>query len=666
MQKINLNLIPGGVCPVVNVSQYDEGRQFQLAIFDGSSSYDLTGKTVTILVGKTDGHGCAYDAADEVHNVPVIAVSGNVVTVTTPIQMTAAAGDNMAEIEIATSAIDIRTLNFMLRCEPAALDPNTPVSDTEIPAIERAGWTAVDHYPNINSGNNHWMVWDVNLGEWVDTGVSAGGGGVTDYNDLSNRPQINGNLLTGNKTAGDLGLATNATMTGATSGTAGAKGLVPAPAAGDQDKCLRGDGSWQKVADTLDDLTDTDISSPTNGQTLVYDDTTNKWKNGAGGGGGSSTLAGLTDVSISAATDKQPLTYDSSSSKWVNGGVIPAANGGTGNNQGYIRAGQKSGSSIGGQATAEGYNVTASGLYAHAEGDTTVASGNYGSHAEGQQTTASGLHSHAEGKSNTASGTASHAEGSNNTVSGGSSHVEGIYNQATGDYQHVGGFNNQAGYDYQTVMGYYNKNESDSLLEIGNGVSGARNNAAAVKSDGRIVVNGSDGLVSGSNIGAVELTKTCANSHAAGSYIYVVSEDKVYRVKSTALQVGTTISSSNCDEVVIGDVLKTLNSDLTSIDTDTTSVTGVTFQRNGHLVNMSSYGGTKANLHGAYVPVKYRPNQEFNAAIYLRDGTNAYMGILSINSSGMIRTTYIATYPADNSYPPNNATCYFNVTYFAD
>ncbi len=34
------------------------------------------------------------------------------------------------------------------------------------------------------------------------------------------------------------------TMTGATSSTAGTRGLVPAPQAGDTDKYLKGDGSW--------------------------------------------------------------------------------------------------------------------------------------------------------------------------------------------------------------------------------------------------------------------------------------------------------------------------------------------------------------------------------------------------------------------------------------
>ena len=36
----------------------------------------------------------------------------------------------------------------------------------------------------------------------------GGGGGTSNYNDLTNKPQINGNTLTGNKTSADLGLTT--------------------------------------------------------------------------------------------------------------------------------------------------------------------------------------------------------------------------------------------------------------------------------------------------------------------------------------------------------------------------------------------------------------------------------------------------------------------------
>ena len=551
MQKANLNLIPGSVYPVINVSQYDEGRQFKLAIFDGASSYDLTGKTVTILVGKTDGNGCAYDSTDEVHSVPVIATSGNLVTVTTPVQMTAAAGDNMAELQITDSNAEIRTLNFILRCEPAALDPGTPLSETDIPAIERAGWDAVSHYPYIDAVTNHWMVWDVDAGDYADTGVNAGGGGVTDYNDLTSRPQINSFLLTGNKTAADLGLATDAAMTGASSGAAGAKGLVPAPAAGDQGKFLRGDGTWQAETNTLTGLTDTNISSPTNDQVLKYDSGSGKWVNGNGGGGGSSTLAGLSDVTITSATDAQPLTYDNANSKWVNGGVIPTANGGTGNADGYIRTGKAGGHTPGAYSTIEGYNNGA-GPYAHAEGLGNSASGAY-SHAEGATNTATGAYAHAEGVDTLANNTAAHAEGG--------------YTKASGDCSHAGGYYTEAQYDYQTAVGKYNKNESDSLFEVGNGTGtgSSRSNAIAVKSDGRIQKGASDAFAAASNLAPVEMTRTMAAAHSAGSFLYVATDDQFYQVGSSALSVGATLTpGTNATAKSVADVLSALNSQLTN------------------------------------------------------------------------------------------------------
>jgi len=40
-----------------------------------------------------------------------------------------------------------------------------------------------------------------------------------------------------------------------------------------------------------------------------------------GGGGGSSTLAGLDDVNLSSPSDGQILIYNATSNKWVNGGI---------------------------------------------------------------------------------------------------------------------------------------------------------------------------------------------------------------------------------------------------------------------------------------------------------------------------------------------------------
>ena len=541
MQKVNLNLIPGSVRPVINVSQYDEGRQFQLAVYDGATSYSLTGKTVSINGTKADGHGFSYNASDSVHGTAVVAISNNIVTITTPQQMTAAAGECLTELEIVdTSSNIVHTLNFILMVEQAALGDNTIISDTEIPAIIDAAnananraEAAVEHYPYINTTNKHWMVWDAEHSQWSDTGVKAEGvDGASDYSLLSNKPSINnttlsgnkslsdlgiptayGDLsgqpsinsvtLSGNKTAADLGLATDAAMTGASSGTAGAKGLVPAPAAGDEAKFLRGDGSWAN-----------------------------------GGGGGATTLSDLTDTSISTPTTAQPLTYDSANSKWKNGGVIPTANGGTGNADGYIRTGQKSGTNIGYYATAEGYNTTASGISSHAEGSACVASGASGAHAEGEYTTASGDSAHAEG-SNT---------------------------EASGNFAHAGGKTTLAAYDYQTAIGVHNKNESDSLFEIGNdNTYSGRSNAIAVKKDGRIIKGLSDAFAAASNLGPVEMTRTMASQHAAGSFLFVAADDQFYQVGSTALTVGATLTpGTNATARSIADVLTSLNSDLTN------------------------------------------------------------------------------------------------------
>ena len=48
-------------------------------------------------------------------------------------------------------------------------------------------------------------------------------------------------------TAALNGKAADSDMTGATSSVAGVHGLVPAPAAGDQDKYLKGDGTWSSA-----------------------------------------------------------------------------------------------------------------------------------------------------------------------------------------------------------------------------------------------------------------------------------------------------------------------------------------------------------------------------------------------------------------------------------
>ena len=79
----------------------------------------------------------------------------------------------------------------------------------------------------------------------------------------------------------------------------------------------------------LKQLSDVDITSPTDGQALVYSATLGKWIN-MSGGGGAEYLAELLDVDLGAspeATDGQVLTYSAALGKWVassaGGGVAP-------------------------------------------------------------------------------------------------------------------------------------------------------------------------------------------------------------------------------------------------------------------------------------------------------------------------------------------------------
>lgn len=174
------------------------------------------------------------------------------------------------------------------------------------------------------------------------------------------------------------------------------------------------------------------------------------------------TLAGLNDVAIVSPTASQPLTYDSANSMWVNGGIIPAANGGTGNTTGYVQAGRKTNTTIGLNATAEGSNTTASGMNSHAEGYWTQSTGNI-----------------------------SHAEGDNSIASNGTAHAQNYHTTASGANSSSAGNYTVAGYQDQFVVGKFNDNKSTSIFEVGIGANAnARANGLELDGSGNLTVAG--------------------------------------------------------------------------------------------------------------------------------------------------------------------------------
>ena len=130
MQTVNLNIIPKGIPDVVNASQYDVGRVVQFALYDGATPYNIPqGATVQIAGKKGDNHIFCYDQTDG-----VVSWSGNVVTITSTQQMTAYAGEVLAQLRVIDSGDTLATVNFKMLIQPRP-DAEGDISDTEIPAI---------------------------------------------------------------------------------------------------------------------------------------------------------------------------------------------------------------------------------------------------------------------------------------------------------------------------------------------------------------------------------------------------------------------------------------------------------------------------------------------------------------------------------------------------
>lgn len=134
-QTIKLNLIPGGVMPVVYASQYDNQTDALIfELYNGADPYAVPSGAAVLINGTKpvyDGQitGFSYSAAS---------VNGNRVVCNVTQQMTAVIGDVICELRIRTATQIIGSLNFILRVERSALNDDTVLSETEIPLIEQA------------------------------------------------------------------------------------------------------------------------------------------------------------------------------------------------------------------------------------------------------------------------------------------------------------------------------------------------------------------------------------------------------------------------------------------------------------------------------------------------------------------------------------------------
>ena len=142
MERIKLNLIPSGVAPVVHCSQYDDGREFAIDLFEGDSVYVLDGtETLTVNVRKPDGHLVTESVAN---------TSDSYVVIATTEQMVAVHGTNYAKLQIVKGAVTIATLEFLMNVSRDPLENGDP-SESFVSNLETQIASAVaDQYDSNN------------------------------------------------------------------------------------------------------------------------------------------------------------------------------------------------------------------------------------------------------------------------------------------------------------------------------------------------------------------------------------------------------------------------------------------------------------------------------------------------------------------------------------
>lgn len=120
-----LDMVPGGVPTVVRLSQGDEDYTLVFELYASSGEFTIeSGTTVRIHGTKPDGNGYSVDAVLDIENAKV--------TVEGDIQMTAAAGKGNYELVLYKGGKKLKTANFIIWTEHAALDQTSVASDSKV------------------------------------------------------------------------------------------------------------------------------------------------------------------------------------------------------------------------------------------------------------------------------------------------------------------------------------------------------------------------------------------------------------------------------------------------------------------------------------------------------------------------------------------------------
>lgn len=281
-QTFDLNLIPDSAPVVVHCDQYDKGTgRLVISLYDGAVAYTPNG-TAIIQGTKPDGRGFEYSAS----------MSGNVVTANLTEQMSAVAGHVRCQIVVTESTGRTGTFVFILDVQKSALPADTDMSESEYQIIEEAieeVQQAAQDASDFAEDAEAWAVgkrdgqdvpstdptYHNNSKYWADQASQYAQGGLHYTGSC-----LFANIPTSGMVDGDMWNIEDDFTTDSRF-REGAGKFVPA---GSNIAWIASNNKWDVLAmirvSSLNDLTNVDITSPQNGQGLVYNATSHEWENG--------------------------------------------------------------------------------------------------------------------------------------------------------------------------------------------------------------------------------------------------------------------------------------------------------------------------------------------------------------------------------------------------
>lgn len=174
---ITLDLQAPNFAVMASAKQNDTlGRQIAATLRDGSAPFYPQSAIATIRYAKPDGTVGWYDTLED-NTTPAYTISGNVITFTLAEQMLTVAGAVYAEINFyAEGEGKLTTFAFVLQVEASVLADGTIVSSdyyNVLTAKIDAFLGAAVNPPIIDPITKDWLLWDVEAGDYVDSGYSS-------------------------------------------------------------------------------------------------------------------------------------------------------------------------------------------------------------------------------------------------------------------------------------------------------------------------------------------------------------------------------------------------------------------------------------------------------------------------------------------------------------